>query len=205
MPSLEKILQSNKEKHFSSFTIPDNDRNMFSWIEFIVTKNIPFSFVDDELVRKTVRLEKICSNTLLKYMAALSNQVENKLKESLPRKFGIGFDGWTEGTDHYIALFACYQIDGVKKCPLLAFQPIPDYSESLESNYTLDALAHETFIVHTLGTIIHILKLEYYERSSDSLLFLVGDNCSTNRALATRLSVPLVGCASHRLNLANFF
>ncbi|EGZ11617.1 hypothetical protein PHYSODRAFT_516015 [Phytophthora sojae] len=32
--------------------------------------------------------------------------------------------------------------------------------------------------------------------------FLVADNCAVNRRLATLMSVPLVGCASHRLNLA---
>ncbi|EGZ27413.1 hypothetical protein PHYSODRAFT_471883 [Phytophthora sojae] len=32
--------------------------------------------------------------------------------------------------------------------------------------------------------------------------FLVADNCAVNRRLATLMSLPLVGCASHRLNLA---
>ncbi|EGZ27930.1 hypothetical protein PHYSODRAFT_474251 [Phytophthora sojae] len=41
-----------------------------------------------------------------------------------------------------------------------------------------------------------------YGKTIENCLFLVGDNCSTNRRLATLLGVPLVGCASHRLNLA---
>ncbi|RAW21147.1 hypothetical protein PC110_g9151 [Phytophthora cactorum] len=32
--------------------------------------------------------------------------------------------------------------------------------------------------------------------------FIVGDNCSVNRRMATLMEVPQVGCASHRLNLA---
>ncbi|GMF09568.1 unnamed protein product [Phytophthora lilii] len=32
--------------------------------------------------------------------------------------------------------------------------------------------------------------------------FLVGDNCSVSKRLADIMGVPLVGCASHRLNLA---
>ncbi|KAG6586859.1 Hydroxyacylglutathione hydrolase [Phytophthora cinnamomi] len=32
--------------------------------------------------------------------------------------------------------------------------------------------------------------------------FLVSDNCSTNQATVTRLGCPLIGCASHRFNLA---
>ncbi|KAE9033055.1 hypothetical protein PR001_g10333 [Phytophthora rubi] len=32
--------------------------------------------------------------------------------------------------------------------------------------------------------------------------FLVGDNCAVNKRMANLIGVPLVGCASHRLNLA---
>lgn len=39
-------------------------------------------------------------------------------------------------------------------------------------------------------------------KSHENLLFLVGDNCSVNELLASKLGIPLVGCASHRLNLA---
>ncbi|KAG6950507.1 hypothetical protein JG688_00014120, partial [Phytophthora aleatoria] len=33
-------------------------------------------------------------------------------------------------------------------------------------------------------------------------VFLVGDSCSVNQRLARLIEVPLVGCSSHRLNLA---
>ncbi|KAG6611757.1 RWD domain-containing protein 3 [Phytophthora cinnamomi] len=36
----------------------------------------------------------------------------------------------------------------------------------------------------------------------DMIQFIVADNCNTNRSIATKLGVPLVGCASHRFNLA---
>ena len=39
-------------------------------------------------------------------------------------------------------------------------------------------------------------------KSPDNLLFLIGDNCPVNQLLATKLHIPLIGCASHRLNLA---
>ena len=44
--------------------------------------------------------------------------------------------------------------------------------------------------------------LVMYDRSVDSVQCLIGDNCSTNKLLANLMQVPLVGCASHRLNLA---
>ena len=35
-----------------------------------------------------------------------------------------------------------------------------------------------------------------------NLTSLKGDNCETNKALANQCNVPLIGCASHRFNLA---
>ena len=57
---------------------------------------------------------------------------------------------------------------------------------------TLDAPANANFIC---------AKLKHYEKSSNNLGFIV-DNCSTNGALTRLLGVSLVGCYSHKFNLA---
>ncbi|ETN05402.1 hypothetical protein PPTG_14142 [Phytophthora nicotianae INRA-310] len=44
--------------------------------------------------------------------------------------------------------------------------------------------------------------LSVYNKDRSMVLFMVVDNCATNQAVATRMRVPLVGCASHRFNLA---
>ncbi|POM67586.1 Hypothetical protein PHPALM_16385 [Phytophthora palmivora] len=44
--------------------------------------------------------------------------------------------------------------------------------------------------------------LSYYGRSKANIAYIVGDNCAVNGAVADKLQVPMVGCASHRLNLA---
>lgn len=44
--------------------------------------------------------------------------------------------------------------------------------------------------------------LNLYGKTLNSLLFIVGDNCKTNKKIADLCNVPFVGCASHRLNLA---
>jgi hypothetical protein len=41
-----------------------------------------------------------------------------------------------------------------------------------------------------------------YNKTIDMARFLVADNCATNKSIATKLGIPLVGCASHRFNLA---
>ncbi|KAE9274409.1 hypothetical protein PR003_g29614, partial [Phytophthora rubi] len=44
--------------------------------------------------------------------------------------------------------------------------------------------------------------LNVYNKKLDMVASIVGDNCATNQSVATKLGVPLVGCASHRFNLA---
>lgn len=183
-----------KNQAASAFTIPKKVHDLYGWIKFIVKTNQPFSIIDDDEARIAISYDNVCSNTLKKYMDLLCRKVEDSLRKDLPERFGIIFDGWSEGSDHYIALFACYESENVTKTPLLAFQPIPDYDAEIEgSEYRLNAEAHQEFINSTLA---------YYGRNAETLTFLVGDNCRTNIALARRCGVPLVGCASHRLNLA---
>lgn len=55
------------------------------------------------------------------------------------------------------------------------------------------APAHVSFI----GAI-----LKFFNKSIDNIAYIVGDNCSVNCKIAEELDVSLVGCASHRLNLA---
>lgn len=44
--------------------------------------------------------------------------------------------------------------------------------------------------------------LASFGKSLTRVFFLIGDNCSVNKKLARLMDVPLVGCVSHRLNLA---
>ncbi|RLN89342.1 hypothetical protein BBJ28_00014449 [Nothophytophthora sp. Chile5] len=44
--------------------------------------------------------------------------------------------------------------------------------------------------------------LKYMNKEVSMIKYLVGDNCSTNRSIATKMGTPLVGCASRRFNLA---
>ena len=45
-----------------------------------------------------------------------------------------------------------------------------------------------------------------YKRCVNNVIFLVGDNCNTNRKFVRDLGIPLIGCHSHKLNLAvNWF
>ena len=97
------------------------------------------------------------------------------------------FDGWTNNGIHFVGMFGIYQTaHEPRNLVLLAFSPFEDRT-------TQSADAHVRFFEDVL---------ESYGKSIENVLFFSGDNCSTNRKIANDLDLPLVGCASHRLNLA---
>ncbi|KAF1782927.1 Ribonuclease H-like domain [Phytophthora cactorum] len=97
--------------------------------------------------------------------------VERSIATELTSRFGIMLDGWTNAFEHYIAVFACYEVN-----------------DNLPAESHLDFLA--TMMPRDFG-----VQLEQCR-------FIVGDNCSVNRRMATLMEVPHMGCASHRLNMA---
>ena len=71
-------------------------------------------------------------------------------------------------------------------CVLLGFSPF-------EQEDDLSAAQHTVYLKSLLP---------YYACSLDDILYFVGDNCSTNCKLANDLNIPIIGCNSHKLNLA---
>ncbi|RLN73028.1 hypothetical protein BBJ28_00019614 [Nothophytophthora sp. Chile5] len=95
------------------------------------------------------------------------------------------FDGWSNGSMHYDTAYVVFVTNGALRLQLLALSPLEDGSQNAD--------AHIKFFDGVLGV---------YNKTLDMVAFIVGDNCSTNQSIATKLGVPLVGCASHRFNLA---
>jgi hypothetical protein len=160
--------------------------HLFSWMELITTKHLPLSVVEDETYRKYISLPAVCARTIRSIMLKVSLLVEAKIAAQLPETFGVVFDGWSSGGSQYCCALATYCHDGTAYTPMLTFAPLPD-------DGGLSADAHIDFLE---------TALDAYDRPLDAIKFLVSDNCSVNQAMSRRMAVPLVGCASHRLNLA---
>jgi hypothetical protein len=178
----EEVMNSKKKEHPQSLFVNRKGSNIFNWMEWVIMDNHSFSFVEKPLTKKHTKLEPISVDTLMKYIKLVTEYVEKDVASQLPSKFGIIIDGWKEGTTHYIALFATY--DG--KFPLLAIAPPFN-----EQDYT--ALSHKSFIIDVL---------ELFGKGQSNLLYLVADNAPVNTCLADLLEIPMIGCASHRFNLA---
>ena len=162
--------------------------NIFSWLEWIVMDLIPFSFVEKKLTRKNVKLEPISRSSITKYLLLVSKAVEEKVAQDLPVSFGIVFDGWTDHSTHYVAIFASYSKKNVAepRNTLLAIAPLLDEE-------SMSASAHKDFLEAVLS---------FYNTATANIIFITGDNCSINTCFADLLNIPFIGCASHRLNLA---
>ncbi|EGZ06639.1 hypothetical protein PHYSODRAFT_340857 [Phytophthora sojae] len=164
-------------------------QNLFGWLEWLVKCNLPLSFCEIKLARRYTRLQPVSVETLRRVMDAVTRCVEHAIAAEMPEEFGIIFDGWSHDSEHYIAVFACYEVDGVLRCPLLCMAPLVN-----DETDDFSAASHQASLATMLA--------RDYQKRLDQVLFLVGDNCGVNRRLATLMGVPLVGCASHRLNRA---
>ncbi|KAE9249404.1 hypothetical protein PF002_g5301 [Phytophthora fragariae] len=158
----------------------------FGWIDWIVGGELPLNFCENELTRKNAGLSPNSKATLKKYLTALVAFVEGSLSIIAGELYALLFDGWSAGSDHFVAVFICYTKGGERKRHLLAFASLID-----ETNQT--APNHKDFILRTL---------ERFNIDPRGAVCLSGDNCATNISTARLLGVPLVDCSSHRMNLA---
>ena len=161
-------------------------QKIFGWIDLIVGKCLPFSTVEDEYFLKYLNLHRLSVDTLMKYMYLIGEDIQKKIKKNISGgvKFGMQLDGWdVGGGTHFCGLFIVFTTGEEY---LLAMSPLFD-----ETNFTAEN--YRDFIVGTL-----------VDNGADltQLLFISGDNVNTNKKLAELLSTYLVGCSSHRLNLA---
>ncbi|KAG4233775.1 hypothetical protein PC116_g18043 [Phytophthora cactorum] len=81
-------------------------------------------------------------------------------------------DGWTHASEYYVAVFACYEVNGSLNTPLLSMAPLLN-----EANDDLSAESHLDFLATMLPRDFGVQLVQ--------CRFIVGDNCSVNRRLAT--------------------
>ncbi|KAK1938966.1 hypothetical protein P3T76_009041 [Phytophthora citrophthora] len=166
--------------------VTDYACTFYHWIRWVVERNVALEEVDNKLTRKMSRWASVSSQTLKKYMALMERKVETAISQEMPDSIGITFDGWHSGSTYYVGVYAIYVVDDSPRRVLLALAPL-----LAENDFGADS--HIEFIVATLAV---------FDKQPGCVRFIVGDNCITNQAIATRMGLPLVVCASHRLNLA---
>ncbi|RLN98007.1 hypothetical protein BBJ28_00014077 [Nothophytophthora sp. Chile5] len=164
--------------------VDDITLNIYMWMRWIIQRNLPVTEVENKLTREVVSLKPISVRTLKAYMRFVATKVGEAIATEMGDSFCLMFDGWTCNSLHFLGIFAVYVVDGVRCQRLLALS-LRDGSQTAD--------AHGEHI----ETVLRV-----YGKGLDDICFLMGDNCATNQSLATDLEVPLIGCSSHRFNLA---
>jgi hypothetical protein len=206
--------------------ISDEAKNMASWIEWIVFADLPIYVTENELFRKNSKLNATNYKTVSKYMTKLLELIRLNIKSGLPKTFGLIFDGtilihtcdftliclmqiigWSCDGEHYIGIFATWVNEKgnvIKRLISCGVQDLPSNAEEANAfGFTAEDIGDYIFDV-----------LEIYGLDFEAIEFITGDNAYVNQSLCTKIEawlsrvksiercVPLVGCASHRLNLA---
>ncbi|KAG6966569.1 hypothetical protein JG688_00006711, partial [Phytophthora aleatoria] len=122
------------------------------------------------------------------YTILVTHVVEITIGKEMPVDFGLILDDCSFGTEQYQGVYGCYETPSGPQYPLLSISPAMD-----ERGDHLTAEGHLMAIERFLP---------FFGKTIQGVKFLVGDNCAVNKRLAKHMKVPLVGCASHRLNLA---
>ncbi len=162
-------------------------------ISMIIKDNMPLSVSDSGSLRALLKIPTVCRKTVSKYILEMVPFVERAVMENIQPPFAVMFDGWTQNGQHFIATFATFVRNGAYQEVLLSIRPlgVGDYS----AKKTVEFLEKQ---------------LERYSLSLADVTAVIGDNCSTNKAIpreiseqiCKELSIPLIGCYSHKLNLA---
>ncbi|RLN88695.1 hypothetical protein BBJ28_00021462 [Nothophytophthora sp. Chile5] len=153
-------------------------------VQRVIMENRELSMCEKVKTRKYTNLKPLTTTTLKKHMFALEEVVQATIKRRLEgEKLGFAVDAWTEDGTHFVAIIA---ITASEKY-LLSFSTLSDESD-MSSAAIIELF---DFILDTYGV-----------DTARQLCFYVCDHASVNVAIARKTQVPMIGCASHRINLA---
>jgi len=184
---------SKKQLALDSFFLGSpKELRALAWIKWICCRNMPICEIDNPITREFAGVEAFNSKTIRKYIINTARECESSIAKALKAAGVITliFDGWScdGASTHYVGMFAGY-IDprtSEYKEPLLAIQPCLNEED-------MGADSHIELFESTLAL---------YGLDAGSVACFISDNCATNKAISREWGVPMVGCASHRLNLA---
>ncbi|KAG3093117.1 hypothetical protein PC121_g3350 [Phytophthora cactorum] len=159
--------------------VSQNASNHYGWLKWIIMGNLPL-------------LLRIAGDTpvysLHSNMEGVTKVVEITIGKEMPVNSGLILDDCSFGTEQYQGVYGCYETPSGPQYPLLSMAPVMD-----EPGDHLTAEGHPMAIERFQP---------FFGKTIQGVKFLVGDNCAVNKRLAKLMKIPLVGCASHRLNLA---
>ncbi len=74
-----------------TFVIPEKAVIIFGWLDWVVMPGQALSVVENDYNRKFSKLKPISCNTFMKYSQSVAQEVDERLRDELPKNFG----NWT--------------------------------------------------------------------------------------------------------------
>ncbi|ETI39296.1 hypothetical protein F443_15115 [Phytophthora nicotianae P1569] len=145
--------------------VTQKDSNRYAWLRWVVTGNLPLSFCEFKETRQYTKLNPMSVETLTATMEAVTKAVEKKLGASMPEHFGLILDGWTHKTEHYMAVYGCFETASGPQYLLLSLAPVMD-----EPDDHLSADGHLTAIKRFLPFFWLNLTVRDYLEPHDNIL-----------------------------------
>ena len=128
-------------------TVSEKAKTYFGYLELVVHCNLPLTVVRNTVLRKYLKLEKICYATLINYLEKVCEVVEESIRDQIPDKFIILMDGWTaDGSqEHYVGIVATWVDNkGNVQRVLLSCGPQDD-DDTDDMEFTAEALGDYIF------------------------------------------------------------
>lgn len=142
-------------------------------------------------MREYLPLLQFSRKTVVRALEVLwKSVVLKKLRDMVPKKFGIVTDGWDSPDGlHYFGDFVAFpKQPDEEECEFRLLQV--SYQQQ-ETSFSAD------MYIATLEKTLH----DVINAKTDAVLFMLSDHASTMQCIADKLRVPFIGCQSHRLEL----
>ena len=183
----EFLVKPKKDGTLNGFVVDPNA----IFLRLVIEDQLPFN------IAQSAALRRLSAGLVVPHRAKLSKLVfdlylkcKTKLKTELNEvdRYCLMFDGWSKHSKHYVCVLICFEKSQKYKYVerLLAFRPLPK-EVSMNAEDHVDLLKKVT---------------EEYELDITKCVALIGDHVSVNKSVSKKLKIPLIGCFSHRLNLA---
>ncbi|KAG6962081.1 hypothetical protein JG688_00008784 [Phytophthora aleatoria] len=150
--------------------VDDIKLTIYLWMRWIIQCNLPITEVENKLTRKVVTMKPTTVRAMKVYLRYVAGKVDQTIASEMGESFGLMFDRWTCNFLHLLGIFAGYVMSGVRHQRLLDLFPMDDSPPR----------------AHRVGS-------ECVRKGLGMVRFFIGDNCSTNQCIATKLGVPVIG------------
>ncbi|OWZ19264.1 hypothetical protein PHMEG_0006514 [Phytophthora megakarya] len=198
---------ANHRNALCVLVVDDETGNIFRWCEWVVMDRLTQRFVERKTTKKNSSLSSISQKTLKTYLMGVYEAAKARVAEELPASFDIVLDGSTFNDRHFIAIFAVFND------PKMWHGDVADDSSKYYSDtdcYTrrfLLLVFCPLNVVEDLGaqSLFYLIAdtLSRINKPWETVHFMVVGNCNVNQYIGNNEgALPMVGCASHRFNLA---